>query len=122
LPIFHDTAIILKEDMGTQNSQVFVANSAKLGRYGQFTWVVERVPEMTMYTPQMRSAYLERTDITGEFYHPLRWRREGERFSIDVPDSEPMDKVVVLIALSSTQEIPSDCTRVLQATVAPPHP
>lgn len=121
-PIFHDSAISLKEDMGNQKSEVFVASSAQLGRYGQFTWVVERVREMTMYTPHMRSAYLLRTDVTGEFYRPLRWRREGETFSIDVPDSEPTDKVVLLIALSSTQEIPSECTRLLQATVAPPHP
>ena len=119
-PVFHDSAIVLKEDMGDQKSRVFSVASATLAHSGEFTWIVERVPEITMYTAQMRSAYLERTSRAGYFYHPLKWSREGERFSIDVPESEPTDKVILLIALSGTQEIPSDCSRVLQTSVTPP--
>jgi len=122
--IFHDAAITLKEDMGQQKARVFVAESKELERYGRFVWIIERVPELSAYTLHVRSAYLEHRNGTANFYQPLTWRRGGERFSIDVPDSESMDTVAVLVGISSdissTQDIPTDCTRVLQTTVGPP--
>jgi hypothetical protein len=117
---FHDSALILKQDMAEKKSRVFVAESGELHGYDPFTWTLELYPESSMYGLNVRSAYLQRTDVNLGFYHPLRWRRQGGQFPIVVPPSEANEKIFVLLAISGDREIPTDCKRLLKTTVGPP--
>ncbi len=117
---FHDSALILKQDMGEKKSRVFVAESDELRGYDPFTWTLELHPEFSTYGLHVRSAYLQRTDDNLGFYYPLRWRRQGGQLPVVVPPSEANEKIFVLLAISGDQEIPTDCKRLLKTTVGPP--
>lgn len=117
---FHDSAIILKQDMGAKKSRVFLAESEELGRYNPFTWTVELWPEFSSYGLHTRSVYLRRIGSPLEFYHSLTWQRQGSRFPVDVPMSESNDRILMLLAISGDQEITADCKRLLKTTVGPP--
>jgi hypothetical protein len=117
---FHDGALILKQDIGEKKSRVFVVESDELHGYNPFTWTLELYPEFPTYGLLVKSAYLHRTNDSLAFYHPLRWQRQGGQFPVSVPPSEAKEKILVLLAISGDQEIPTDCKRLVKATVGPP--
>jgi hypothetical protein len=117
---FHDAAIILKQDMGEKKSRVFLAESEELDRYNALTWTIELSPEFSSYGLHIRSVHLKRISTPLDFYHPLSWQRQGERFPVDVPAPESKDSIFVLLAISGDQEIATDCKRLLKTSVGPP--
>lgn len=108
---------ILRQDTQTAKfSRLFVLESGTLDHSYGVKWAIETWDGAPSYELMVSAAYLDQEIESHESFSPLKIDRSKQRFRIEVPEVRSAAKIIALVALSGSVEIPKECTHLLRVS------
>jgi hypothetical protein len=106
---------ILRQDTQTAKfSRLFVLESGTLDHSYGVKWAIETWDGAPSFELMVSAAYLDQEIEGHESFSPLKIDRSKQRFRIEVPEVRSTAKIIALVALSGSVEIPEECTHLLK--------